>query len=485
MKTYRELIDEGAFPHQTRITPGDADAQKPNNSLLVIGSLAWYPQLPGYGFDSMSKQLFNHFASAAWSNDIFHAFGLIRSLLWMQSDEFNPMVSQSVTTLQKVNCHLGLASDIDVVVRAERKDRLQGKGSHGREPNIEIESIIRTLRAGRENGFKLPSHRRDYSYDFAKHFEEATGGTGIVDAETMYEYIYAQQLAGVKATGLVPMKFIERVELQKEFTKKNPEITFEASFNTHTRPKTYRKATEHPNYEGILTVRRHRASLNNSVRTKLRIEKLLAIGEEMYLLECKALDTPDGPEKEALLKQIEEMDVAWEEGFVRIELNYHTAVVSEMDDRLQLRYPPYPRVPWDRRSYEPLIMYEKEAWPRERLSLISATPKPRPTSTTPDFHDWVHDFIYGLYIDSSKPITEALESMFPGLSEIIEDCPSLRDPKKGGRLQMKHLRVRMLSNEQLYELVENYITWPFKSEASNQTSYFRNQSSRFTKPRQI
>lgn len=67
LTSYRELVDEGMFPHQTRVNSTDPAAQDVNNTLLITGSFIWDPRLVGMGFDSMAKQLYHHFTSAAWS----------------------------------------------------------------------------------------------------------------------------------------------------------------------------------------------------------------------------------------------------------------------------------------------------------------------------------------------------------------------------------------------------------------------------------
>lgn len=81
--------------------------------------------------------------------------------------------------------------------------------------------------------------------------------------------------------------------------------------------------------------------------------------------------------------------------------------------------------------------------------------------------------MYALFAVGSAPLPEALDKLQHGLSQIMDSCPSLRDPDKGGRMNMHHLRVRVLTAEMIEELVKAYRDWPFKEPGSDHNKYFR------------
>jgi transcription factor 1 len=482
METYTELFDEGLFPHQARADPADAAPQELNKTLLVTGSLVWDPRLPGLGFDSMAKQLFYLFSQYAWSHDAIHACGPVRTLLWMQHDDFNFFVAQSNSGMQKANSLLEMLQEINMVVTAERKDRNVGKGSLGRDPQYELESLVRALQSGRAKGKKVPAHRRDFTHDFAAHVEKVSGGSGITSAEYTQEYLHAQQLAGTVPVGLLGKSLIDNINLELELRSQFPELELEVVPLHHivhkkTEASEYK---DHPARKQIEKLKSTRAAVAAVLRLRLKIEGFADIGEQLYILECKALGTEDGPEKDALLKQIEGLNAKWNEALGAIESNYSSTPAIETDDRISLRHPPGPRMQWDKRPFQPLIMKEEEAWPLNRLSLVFATPRPRPVGDDPDFHEWVQDFVFGLYGEPKKSITAALDTMQFGLSDIVKDCPSLRDPSKGGRLDMDHLRVRMLTMDQIVELVKAYKDWPFKPPGSDHSGYYRHKAQQFS-----
>jgi transcription factor 1 len=472
LDTYREMVAEGAFPHQT---PQDAQAgaQEPNNTLLVTGSLVWDPRLPGMGFDSMAKQLFHHFCIAAWSNDLFHQFGLVRTLFWAQSEDFRGVVAESINTLGKNSRFLEMSHQVDVVVNGERIARSMGKGAPGREPQHEIESTVRALQRGREQDMVLPKHRRDAIHDFAEDVERMTNGTGIMSTTAIHDYLREQQLAGKSTTGLLQESFIDHYNEERRLREQHPDISIDRDpTGKQPRLKTW---LSHPACAEFQSFFKQDATQVMAKKVKRVIEATADVGEQIYHLECKILGMPHGAEKDAAMAELAELNESWDKQEASMQSNYTKAPTAELDDRLAIRSPPSPRLQWDARTFEPLIMRNDEVWPRNRLSLISATPIPKPLLESGDWFEWVQDFVFGLYSQPSERVDAMLDKMQHGLSDIMNECPSLRDEEKGGRLQMRHLRVRMLTKGMIEELVGAYRTWPFKAPGSEHNKFFRNR----------
>lgn len=480
LQTYRDLVTNGVFPHQTVLDPDDPRAQEPNNTLLVTGSLVWDLRLPGLGFDSMAKQLAYHFASAAWTNDLFHAFGLVRTLLWVQHDDFSPMIADSVSSLQKTNRLMEMSQSTNVFVAPERAPRSKGRGSSGRDPQYEIETTVHALRRGRELGIELPLHRRDNIHDFAADLEQISNGTGIISHNEMQDYLREQQLAGKSTVGLLPQGLIEHYEEMKGITENYPEIDLNPVEIAGKRTKRKKPPADHPYKAQISKFYKEIASTALTLKNKSLVSTVADIGEEMYKLECKILGMQDGPKKDSAMTKLAELDQKWNHSIESQNSNYTKASAAEIDDRLAIRSLPSPLLQWDARPFEPLVMRKDEVWPQNRLSLISAEPIPRPVGESSDFHEWVTDFIFGLYTHPQDGVNHCLDKMQHGLSDIINECPSLKDPKKGGRLQMEHLRVRMLTKEMIIELVKAYKNWPFKEPDSDHSRYFKNKHSGHT-----
>ncbi|KAH7558240.1 hypothetical protein BM1_05512 [Bipolaris maydis] len=475
LDTYSNMIAEGVFPQQTIRDSRDPKAQEPNNTLLVTGSLVWDPALSGLGFDSMAKQVHFHLSAAARSNELFHAYGLIRTLFWMQQEDFGSSMADSISTMYKTNRFMEMSQKINVLVNGTQAPRRLGKGSSGREPQYAIESTIHALRRGKELGMELPPHRRDRIHEFAADVERISNGTGIMKSAEIQEYLHEQQLAGKSTIGLLSEGLIEHYETEKAIRQQYPDFIIPQGTAVSTRKN--KVPDDHPAKDQIRKYISDCAQINFTQRLKSQIEAIADVGEAMYELECKILRMQDGSEKDAAMVKLEELNASWDEGNKKLPLNYARAAATELDDRLALRAPPAPRVQWDSRPFEPLTMYSNEAWPTNRLSLISTEPLPQPTTRNHDYYDWLHDFIHGLFANPSDAIPEALDKMQHGLRDIMEECPSIRDPDKGGRLQMDQFRVRLLTPEMITEMLDAYMNWPFKAPGSDHSKFFRHRSS--------
>ena len=478
LDSYKELVTENVFPKQTRVDPADNSGQELNTTLLVIGTLAWDPVLPGLAFDSMAKQLYNHFASAVRTNDHFHAYGRVRTLFWVGSQDFRPVFAESMQRFEKNNCLLELTQNMEMVVNAPRRTRNVGRGSPGREANYDIEGVVRAIQRGRANGMELPAHRQARIYTVAAEVEKVFGESGRCSSRWLYDYLMRKHAEGFTIPGLLTEAHFEHYDDLKRLQKKWPDIDFAAMGNAKgSAPRKgsfFTRGQDHPAREEAYRFSLTKSADRALISKKEHYDSIADVAQEMYHAECRALRMPDGTEeKESLLKQIAELDSKLETLMNRVTKSYKSAPMSIMDDRLSLREAPGPRIQWDRRPFEPLSMDEEEAWPPHEMALISSTPYPRPPGQTLDYYEWVHDFVYALFTNPSMSLPEALEKMQHGLSEIIDKCPSIKDPDKGGRLAMKHFRVRTLTPEMIYEMVEVYRDWPFKEPGSNHNKYFR------------
>jgi transcription factor 1 len=464
LETFDRLVREGIFPHQKRRDSRDLDCQQPNDSLLITGTLIWEPKLPGFGFDSMSKQMLLQFAEQAWRNKIFHAFGPVRSLLWTSYDK--SIIPRSVFQRAKYDFFLDALSINTEVVTPGHPPRQAGRATIGREPQHEIESLVCALRRGKEKGMTLPAHRRENVHDFADDITNLTDGTGIMSAVDMQQYLKLQEFSGKSTTGISMETHIESYKFDKAL-KEDP--------NTY---KIERKKGSAGGHYRVSDVGKKASTLRASVTRNKKIrhetEKIADLAEDIYKLECKILSLKDGAEKDVEHARLQVLEDELTAGTSKVLSNYQAAIQTEIDDRLAIRSP-VPRLAWDSRPYEPLVMNPEEAWPVTKVSLIDLTPRSLPPGKSPDWYDWLQDFTVGLMEQPTLSVHQALENVQHGASDLIAKAPSLTDPKRGGRLNMHHLRVRMLTVEMVDELCQAYREWPFRNPEANHTRYFRLQ----------
>ena len=462
--TYRELVDEGLFPHQKRIPPSDTKPQEQNNSLLVTGSLMWDPTLPGISFDCLALQLLSRFASMGWEGDTFHAFGPVRMLLWGLRDDINSCLPKSTRHIGKSTKYIDKVSTVTEVVTPPLVPRESVGTSSGREPRYTFQSLVKAMKNTRKNGVEYPLHRRGDIHDFADDIDKISEGTGILSIAQCTEYLKEQVSKGKSAVGLLPDSVITTY-LEQKALDIDPDIYPDDG------------AIEVRGPDGALIPERRVVNRRKGLTTRynfLQTQKddVVDVGEAIYRLECQILSMGAQDQKESALESLSELNKAFDAGVKARAANLRGQIFADLDDRISLSSP-VPRLSWDVRPYEPLLMQTDEVWPSNRVSLVDVEPKMIPNGQSAETLEWFQDFIIGLFMRPTASLPEALETIQSGATDLIERVPILRDPAQGGRLDMNHLRVRMLTLDMIDDLCNAYRDWPFRVPNADNPRYFR------------
>lgn len=461
-ETFDELITGGYFPDQKLVASEDSHTPELNETLLVTGTIMWDPKLPGISFDSMGRQMLFQYSTMAWNNQLFHAFGRARMLLWTTNDDFKKILPRSSMHSGKTSFYMQKTADVKEIVGPAHTDRsVQVKV--GREPRYELESIGLALKRGNEKGMELPSRRRENVHDFADDFMKMLNSVGKVDSTEIVQYLKKQELSGKSTIGILPTNVLstwhEEVELGIDPTK-------------HKRTDS-RLIKSNPELgKRIKSYRLRRANLKQFDKLRVERDEAVDLAEEIYNLECRILGLDDGQEKDAQLQRLEQMQKDFDSRLERTDKNYRTNILTDVDDRLSLSSP-VPRLMWDARPFEPLVMHPEEVWPPTRVSLSDITPRPLPSDQSAETFDYVRDFTHGLFFNMTDPVPKALENMQPGAAELVDQVPALRDPKKGGRLNLNNMRVRMLTVEMVDGLTQAFRDWPFRTPDADHSKYFQ------------
>ncbi|KAF1970368.1 hypothetical protein BU23DRAFT_556839 [Bimuria novae-zelandiae CBS 107.79] len=457
------LFEAGIIPPPEDIDPADPNPQKPNNTLLVTGSLMWDPPAKGLTFDSLGKQLLYHFTENARYNFRYHKYGPVRSLLWMLEEDFKSAIPRSHYMFSKYTVSMNyLAKNVQVVTPGHAA-KASGHSTIGRLPQYEMQSVIRAMQRGKENGMEPPSARRENIHDFAddiarRNIEQGKAADARLTEEEMNQFLEQQTRAGKSTEGIDWEAHIQNVR-ERMAMEKDP-FPY----------KTIKKKGEVYTAEGK-RVARNTALQKSNLKKRGIAEKLADQLEAIYDRECEILTMQDGPEKEAALADLEAMEEAVEEAMKGGEYKPYDPE-SIVTERISLKSP-VPRLEWDHRPYEPLVMHESEVWPRRRVCLIDSEPYPMPSGESANEWEWVVDFVSALYQSPNASVKRALVSLQSGASTLVDEVPSLRDPKKGGRLNLDRLRVNMLTREMLAELCRAYQNWPFKNKLASHPKYFQ------------
>ncbi|KAI9643745.1 hypothetical protein NHQ30_008369 [Ciborinia camelliae] len=121
---------------------------------------------------------------------------------------------------------------------------------------------------------------------------------------------------------------------------------------------------------------------------------------------------------------------------------------------------------FEKRKVEPLKVYAKEFAPSSEMCLLDIQPQalwPILRQDYPKNYDVFEYILSTMFSNPANSVHESLEGLWPGVLEyVVNECPSLTDPSKGGVFDLKYLSVRAMTLEMLKEIVEAWMRWPFR-----------------------
>ena len=468
--TFDRLFESGILPHQKPLDPQTPEGKQFNNTLLVTGSLMWDPPATGMGFDSIGKQMLTMITDSARSNQRYHQAGPVRSLLWMTEDDFRSAIPRSHYKYSKFTFVMNYLAKNVQVVTPEHQPKGTGGATIGRTPQYEIQSVIRAMRRGRESGMELPPHRRENIHDFAdeiarQNVEQGKDPEARLSVKEIGEFLDQQVRAGKPAHGIDWEQNIRNSKSMMAVEKDATIISVAAKRAAGAKILTSKWR------ENSRMIRMTAALVRSGLKKRMSAERIADQGEALFDRECEVIAMEEGPEKEAAKAELENMDAELD---AATRASHHAPYdpASELTERISLKSP-VPRLQWDDRPYEPLVMQKIEVWPRNRVCLLDSEPYPVPADEDPGRYFWVFDFVVGLFQNPNMSVTRALDALQPGAASLVDDVASLRDPKRGGRWNLDHLKVSMLTNEMISDLYQAYQDWPFKNSNATHSKYFQ------------
>ncbi|KAJ4348370.1 uncharacterized protein N0V89_009744 [Didymosphaeria variabile] len=459
------LFRSDILPRQNPVEPQSLEARQPNNNLLVTGSLMWDPKAKGMAYDSLGKQLLVHLTESALTNERYHKYGPVRSLLWMTEEDFKGAVPRSHYMYGKYSFFVNYLAKTVQVVTPRHAPKGPAYSTIGRLPQYEIQSVIRAMQRGQDNGMELPKHRRDCVHEMADeiaqcNIERGKAADARLSTVEMFQYLEKRVRDGKSTVGIDYEQDIRTIKALMNLEN-----------NPHLRMCENEKGQLRASAEGRRVTQR-KATLKSNRKQRIQAGEVADRLEEIFDWECRILAMKDGPDKEHALQVLETMNENMEAALIDLSSIRRTGAISEANERISLKSP-VPRLQWDHRPYEPLVMHEDEVWPMKRACLIDSEPRPFPPGRGANWWSWILDFAYALLQTPNASVKKALDTMQPGASSLCDEVSSLRDPKRGGRLDLDHLKVSMLTNEMITDLHQAYMDWPFRDGSATHSRYFQ------------
>lgn len=417
-KDLREVLS--SLPEQNPRGRNGAPPER-NDTLLVTANLSFYPKTK-----TTALYLFQ-LISAIRAGTLFQRYGLVRMLIWARPEDIRTTILPAAVQLRgrpaveaEVACEW-----IDEVAGPDGQDEAlqasvyRSKKSGGpRHHALELQSAYRVLQRLREKGISVPKGRETEFLREAKRIR----ATPEVLAERVL-------VPGAALPYAAELGELERGYGVGEFKRGSVE------------------------YKRLLTLR-HRQT-NDTKQAGSFVELL------------KGYDALARMRREgAPAEEVHAAEKAWND---KIDgLNPHALSTFRLvRDNLHLFRQEPPALHWDRRNLEPLAVNPREFFPNVGCSLLDVQPKAPGAAISGDAEGArVLDLLIKVMLrNSTVGVSERLDDVWPDAAEgIMEGCPSLRDPVKGGGGEGSHAEVcvRALNAGQWEEIVGAWLKWPFR-----------------------
>lgn len=395
--------------HQEVLSTGEAEPKR-NDTLLVTANLSTFPKKAFLGFDSISTMVMYQFMSSIKSSSLFQKYGLVRMLLWVNDDEKRRLIPKSLNRRKRGSFEAELACEWIHEVAGQE---LEAENRYTlRDEWINKESGLNALGRMQAHGLKVPKGREVKMYK---------------------ESLKSKKLIGKKLAG------VQVPSVARPFKKELEGLENEFEDEVSDRLRVLRN--------------REKFEANHS-------HTFLELLQEHEKISAMATEDPIA---------FEAANEAWNERIDNMKKNQRMEFSVLRDGYHLFRQTP-PALLWDRREYEPLAAMPDEFFPNAPTALLDIQPKAMhpllreigPNSThAGDISDIMLRSWWNLSI---QPAHKAMESLWPGFSDLASEVPSLRDAKRGGIPMTGHgsLTARGINEEQWTELLETWMRWPFR-----------------------
>lgn len=417
-KDLREVL--ASLPEQT---PRDTNSAPPerNDTLLVTANLSFYPKTK-----TTALYLFQ-LISAIRAGTLFQKHGLVRMLIWARPEDIRTTILPSAVQLRgRPAVEAELACEwIDEVVGPDGQDEAlqasvyRSKKSGGpRHHALELQSAYRALQRLRERGVTIPKGRET---EFLKEARRIRATPEVLAERVL--------VPGAALPYGNELGELERGYKEGEFKRGSAE------------------------YKRLLTLRHRQTS--DTKQAGSFVELLRGYSTLRQLRQ-------DG----APAEEIQAAEKAWND---KVDgLNPHALSTFRLvRDNLHLFRQEPPALLWDRRNLEPLAVRPREFFPNVGCSLLDIQPRTPGAAVRGDSEGArVLDLLIKVMLRNSMVgVSERLDDVWPDAAGgVMEGCPSLRDPARGGGGERGHAEVcvRALNAGQWEDIVEAWLKWPFR-----------------------
>ena len=442
-----DYIAQGLLPEQECLAEPGLESSNDNTSLLVLANMARPVREPGEKVavrrivDTHYKVL--EFVRALETRSGFHTKGLVRMLMWMIDHEKINLLPRTASSRRRLSVYNELYCNVEEIV-----GDVIGPHAVRREAYVEMQSSLLTAERMKNNEIFVPINRMDK-------LPRQLRSEGV-DAVTESSLFGDRNVHGEREWHK------EFYELQKGFADGSYSqfVGGPPGFDKSKRAGGKRVIT--PEYQKFQLLERTEKSQQ---KKKSRLDD---IAKEDAQIRAKQLvlassTTLTNQERASLTQELNEVTDRYKKTLAQQTEKNLTAVRFFADERATWSGESSLLL-WDRRNAEPIVPEAHEFYSPKPLALLDFQPKPAvsPSLTTLQ-HKYLDHILLSFFTSPGSSVATALDLMFPGAAKaIIPNAPSLCDPRRGGRMDLDELRVRMLTPQMLREIAIAWDGWAFK-----------------------
>lgn len=452
--SYEKIFNDKLLPKRDPLPRDDPRLRKPATDLLVTGSLfRTYKERQTQNHVNSGNLILNQMVQSSQTNSLFHAYGLIRMLLWHHERLEVNILAPALSMRSGFNIPIEMSADLTKVACApryrdtSRTKRLPSNRSRPSEFDDPVaERVLKTMKA---NNISVPERRCSRSH------QVAIDRDGLEDQKPLTE------------TAVVPIRPDDLSRHIADLEKAVVEL------DNATTP-----------------------SQNGKFRP-VKIPYSFRFPDDMVKAFSPTQKTRIGPHMELLFRQIklEKQFVSSSALTSRLELKERLletsrvlrgiAARNEVDDFVTAHHLLYERIgivqdppllPLDRRAFEPLNIEVDEFWPQSNLLLLDV--QPRKENFASDITSAIEanlvmrELAQTMAQKKTDPLPLALDRLAPNAGrDLVEACPSITNPLKGGRLDPMDVHIRTMTREMFGEIIRAFLEWPFRPTIGQMVSW--------------
>lgn len=480
---YRRLLDdENLIGDRPALDQDDPKLRKIDTSLLVTGNL-WRKYTTRYTAKDVdsSPLLLQHMTYAALTNSIFQRSGLVRMLWWAPDWTKHHLFPSSVRGKRSLDLGLQMGASITEVAGVMRQETnaREARSESPRPPNFDASVLDRVERRMAQLGMKVPAGRgfQPFVTSIPKAKDQYMRDGLLTTTCTSIDELYAAMKMHDEWLKWVDGQFIAQGSLKGPgrgpSAKTNPGLT------PSQLKKIFSTTIRYPQCIESIKSRPKELNFHGTPRAFIRSVMSMDVLARLINLEANYAAVRDtNPDPDALAQlHTDLLDLSKKTYKLydkHTSMHKNKAISCLLDDILSCEAQPETLIR-DRRAYEPLQAHTHEFWPRYEVTLLDVVPHEADLSA-PGIVDRAEgakicqELLKHLYQSPAMSVPKSLNKLAPNAAQdLIPQVPALSDARKGGRLDVNHLTVRMLTQEMMDGLVRAFCEWPFRPSSLEMT----------------